>query len=71
MTVQTKCPICSEPAARSATNPNRPFCSKRCKLVDLSKWFGGEYSIPGPPVDSRALDRLAVLEDDDGSPYSA
>ena len=26
----------------------RPFCSERCRLVDLSHWLGGEYVIPGP-----------------------
>ena len=28
----------------------RPFCSERCKLVDLGRWLDGEYSIPGPPT---------------------
>ncbi len=28
----------------------RPFCSERCKLIDLGKWLGGEHAIPGEPV---------------------
>lgn len=28
-------------------NPNRPFCSERCKLIDLGKWMFEEYKIPG------------------------
>jgi len=28
----------------------RPFCSERCKLVDLQKWLGGAYAIAGKPV---------------------
>ena len=41
------CPVCNQPAELLAENRHRPFCSERCKLVDLSKWFGGEYVIPG------------------------
>ncbi len=42
------CPICRRPAA----DPRfRPFCSARCADVDLGRWFGGAYAIPGPPPD--------------------
>lgn len=37
-----KCPICS----RRATHDNRPFCSKRCADIDLSRWFTGQYAVP-------------------------
>jgi endogenous inhibitor of DNA gyrase (YacG/DUF329 family) len=43
------CPICQRETTREG-NRFFPFCSERCKLVDLSKWLGGEYRIPGPPV---------------------
>lgn len=26
-----------------------PFCSRRCADVDLGRWFGGVYRVPGPP----------------------
>ncbi|WP_448207226.1 DNA gyrase inhibitor YacG [Azospirillum sp. sgz302134] len=35
------CPICGRPATPEA----RPFCSKRCADVDLSRWLGGVYRI--------------------------
>jgi len=39
------CPVCGKPA-----NPaTRPFCSPRCRAVDLGRWLGGTYAIPGPP----------------------
>jgi len=44
----TNCPICGRP-----TEPaTRPFCSKRCADVDLSRWLGGVYRIesPEPPA---------------------
>ncbi len=37
-----RCPICGKPA-RTET---RPFCSRRCADVDLSRWLGGVYRIP-------------------------
>jgi len=33
------CPICGKPAA----DEHRPFCSARCKLIDLGRWLGGNY----------------------------
>lgn len=45
------CPVCRKPAAARAVNPSFPFCSERCKLVDLGKWLGEEYRIPGQHAD--------------------
>ncbi|KAJ02897.1 DNA gyrase inhibitor YacG [Sulfitobacter mediterraneus] len=36
------CPICAE----DSTAKYRPFCSRRCADVDLSKWMNGNYAIP-------------------------
>ena len=33
------CPTCQKQVAWSAENPNRPFCSDRCKLIDLGEWL--------------------------------
>jgi endogenous inhibitor of DNA gyrase (YacG/DUF329 family) len=30
----------------------RPFCSERCKLLDLARWVDGEYRVPGEAVSS-------------------
>ncbi|MFO0746075.1 MAG: DNA gyrase inhibitor YacG [Myxococcota bacterium] len=43
-----RCPICQTPLV--APMPHRPFCSARCKLVDLSKWLSEEYRVPGPAM---------------------
>jgi hypothetical protein len=37
------CPICGKPA----TEKTRPFCSPRCRDVDLHRWFSGSYVVPG------------------------
>ena len=50
--VDLRCPFCRQhmPAARKtlAGNPCFPFCSARCKMADLARWFGGEYAIEQP-----------------------
>jgi endogenous inhibitor of DNA gyrase (YacG/DUF329 family) len=32
------------------TSKFAPFCSERCKLLDLGRWFGEDYRIPGEPA---------------------
>jgi len=41
-----KCPICGEPRAPFGENRFFPFCCRRCKLADLARWLGEEYSVP-------------------------
>nr|WP_198420463.1 DNA gyrase inhibitor YacG [Sulfurimicrobium lacus] len=40
------CPTCGEAAPYSTSNPYRPFCSRRCKLIDLGQWANEEFRIP-------------------------
>lgn len=46
-----KCPTCSR-QVEWVGNLFRPFCSERCKLIDLDKWVSEEYRVPGQPVPS-------------------
>ena len=47
MTITTvKCPHCRKEAPL-AGNPFRPFCSERCKMIDLGTWATEGYRIPG------------------------
>ncbi len=48
LTVQ--CPTCSAPVEWRAENRFRPFCSDRCKLIDLGAWAAEEHAIPGDPL---------------------
>lgn len=43
---QVTCPQCGELAEWSKNNPFRPFCSERCKLIDLGCWASDSYSVP-------------------------
>jgi len=40
-----KCPTCSEETVYNG-NPYRPFCSERCKLIDLGKWASETFRFP-------------------------
>jgi endogenous inhibitor of DNA gyrase (YacG/DUF329 family) len=51
------CPICSRPARARAENPAVPFCSARCKQIDLGKWLSESYRVP-VPFDPEADDAL-------------
>ncbi len=41
-----KCPQCRKEVAWEG-NPHRPFCSERCRLIDLGAWAKEEYRFPG------------------------
>jgi endogenous inhibitor of DNA gyrase (YacG/DUF329 family) len=48
--MQIKCPICKKMTTWEE-NPYRPFCSERCKLIDLGKWADEEYKVEGGETD--------------------
>ncbi|HLS80489.1 MAG TPA: DNA gyrase inhibitor YacG [Steroidobacter sp.] len=41
------CPTCNRPVEWSENSPWRPFCSERCKLIDLGAWASEQRAIPG------------------------
>lgn len=43
----TTCPTCSKPSAEATA----PFCSVRCRHVDLNRWFTGGYAVPAVELD--------------------
>ena len=50
------CPTCKRAIVWSEQFPWRPFCSERCKLVDLGAWLSEAHAIPGEPIDEMATD---------------
>ncbi|MBM3803577.1 MAG: DNA gyrase inhibitor YacG [Acidimicrobiia bacterium] len=46
-----KCPICKRDVFWEG-NPHRPFCSERCRLIDLGNWASESYSLPAEETDS-------------------
>ena len=60
------CPICKRPvddAAKGREGDVSPFCSERCKLIDLGRWLSGKYQIPVAPDDEPDAAPPSVLED--------
>ena len=57
MALRVPCPICRRETPWEG-NPFRPFCSERCRMIDLGTWAGEGYRIAG---------EAAVPERDDGS----
>ena len=48
------CPHCGQPALFAPANPWRPFCSERCRTLDLGAWASEDYRIPGDPDDDKS-----------------
>jgi len=43
-----RCPVCRKPVQKS--DADFPFCSERCRTIDLGSWAAGDYCIAGEPV---------------------
>lgn len=60
-----KCPNCRKETTWQ-DNPHRPFCSERCKLIDLGNWADGVYSVKNQNLlDSEEQTSGANLDDED------
>ena len=53
---KTRCRICKEPV--NAGNAFEPFCSDRCKQVDLGRWAMGSYVVSRPATDDEVLEAV-------------
>lgn len=49
------CPTCAKPNTWQIENTFRPFCSDRCKLIDLGEWASESRAIAGEPVEIELL----------------
>jgi endogenous inhibitor of DNA gyrase (YacG/DUF329 family) len=56
------CPICRREAFAEG-NPFRPFCSERCKLIDLDNWLAGRYRISTSAERQEKIESLAGFEE--------
>ncbi len=63
------CPSCHKPAGPRPGNKSAPFCSPRCRQVDLGRWLGEEYRVPDRPMDAepeQPRPASAPAQDEDG-----
>ena len=47
-----KCPICQKPVIGNEESKYRPFCSQRCRLIDLGEWAQEKYTVAAEEDDS-------------------
>ena len=64
--LKLRCPICKKPVKAAA--PEFPFCSERCRTIDLGKWASGAYVISSPVTDAEEAIPETDLEDPDKTP---
>lgn len=57
------CPICKREMPRGTATQTHPFCSPRCKTVDLGNWLGDGYVIAGASLDQVEDLDIAALAD--------
>ena len=53
MPAERGAPLCVFCRRQPADPRWRPFCSERCKLLDLGRWVDGNYRVPGDPVEEQ------------------
>jgi endogenous inhibitor of DNA gyrase (YacG/DUF329 family) len=62
-TVKVRCPICKK--AVKSTDSDFPFCSDRCRVIDLGKWSSGSYVISSPVKDAEESIQEGDIDDQD------
>lgn len=60
-----KCPTCKRSIDYSPDNKWRPFCSERCKLIDLGEWAAEKHAIPVEDIDEETRE---FSHPDEGKP---
>lgn len=58
--MEVNCPTCKNSVVWDQSSPYRPFCSKRCQLIDLGEWSQEQKVIPGTP--NKGNDEHAVAD---------
>jgi hypothetical protein len=56
------CPICRKEVPLDSSNV--PFCSDRCRLIDLGKWASGDYKVSSPALDPELAEELEQSQRD-------
>ena len=63
--MNVKCPNCQKKVEWNDDFPDRPFCSERCKMIDLGQWSAEEHAIPGKSVEEELMsEQLKQIDTD-------
>ena len=63
-TLKLRCPICKKEV--KSTDAEFPFCSERCRTIDLGKWASGAYVVSSPVTDAADSIQDSMPEDPEG-----
>lgn len=63
--ISVSCPTCGRPVPWIEASRWRPFCSKRCRLIDLGEWLNEERRIPVPGSDDESTTSWPETDTDD------
>ena len=63
--IKLRCPICKKTVV--STGPDFPFCSDRCREIDLGKWASGDYVLSSPVQEEEEVMRDNNLDSPDDS----
>ena len=55
-----KCPTCQKPVIWNEESKYRPFCSQRCRLIDLGEWAQEKYTVAAEEDDTRSLAKIFI-----------
>jgi endogenous inhibitor of DNA gyrase (YacG/DUF329 family) len=55
-----RCPICDRKFSGASLQelPQHPFCSEKCRLIDLGRWLGERYRMPAEDAGAATVDEL-------------
>ena len=62
-TLKLRCPMCKK--AVNSTDPDFPFCSDRCRIIDLGKWASGGHVVSSPATDNGEAIEEGIRSDSD------
>jgi uncharacterized protein len=57
-----KCPHCGALLEWNESATYRPFCSERCRLIDLGAWLAEEHRVPGEPAADAPVEAAPTIE---------
>jgi endogenous inhibitor of DNA gyrase (YacG/DUF329 family) len=60
--MEVKCPICTKPVVWSPQSEYRPFCNKKCQLIDLGEWAGEDRKIASKPAQDATPQAMDIEE---------
>ena len=64
--IRVRCPICSKSLEIASVDdlPSFPFCTERCKLIDLGRWLDGAYFLPEKEAPGASAAEILDEEDE-------